>query len=159
MSKEKKIETAASSVSFKVKKFMVKTVAGNLSDINGTIRFDPNDASNGSFDISIPAASINTNDKKRDEHLRNQDFFSVEQYPEITFRSTAVQQENGGFSTSGDLRLLGVTKTIKIPFSFKDGIFEGNFSLNRLDYTLGKKFPSFIVGKNIDISIRCKTTL
>ncbi|MEM6698578.1 MAG: YceI family protein [Bacteroidota bacterium] len=159
VSKDIKIKVAESKASFSVKKVGFLNVTGELSKINGTIHFDPDNLSSSTFDISVPTATINTNNEKRDEHLRKEDFFSVEQYPEITFKSTSVRKANGQFTTTGNLTLLGVTKAIEIPFTFKDGVFEGNFSLNRLDYALGKKFPAFFIGKTINVSIHCKTNL
>ncbi|MEN1786206.1 MAG: YceI family protein [Bacteroidota bacterium] len=150
------IVVAESSATFRIKKLGFMTVNGDLPNIDGKIHFDPTDVSNSSFDIRVPTSGINTNNEKRDEHLKTQDFFAVEQYPEITFKSTSVEEESGQFSTTGNLQLLGKTKEINIPFSFNDGVFEGNFSLNRLDYALGTKFPSFFVGKTVQINIYCK---
>ncbi|MEM6394732.1 MAG: YceI family protein [Bacteroidota bacterium] len=151
------IDATASKATFNVKKLGFINVSGHLSGISGTIQFASENLSDSLFDISVPTKSINTDNEKRDEHLRNQDFFSVDQYPEITFKSTTVGQEGGQYFTSGHLSILGATKEVRIPFSFEEGAFEGSFSLNRLDYALGKKFPSFIVGKTIQISIFCKT--
>ncbi|MEM6845437.1 MAG: YceI family protein [Bacteroidota bacterium] len=151
------IEGAESKASFSVKKLGFITVTGDLSNISGTIHFDPDDLSSCLFDINVPTSTINTNNEKRDEHLRTQDFFFVEQHPDISFQSTVVGQENGHYFTSGNLHLLGTTQEVKLPFSFEEGVFKGDFSLNRFDYALGKKFPSFFVGKTVQISIHCKT--
>jgi len=68
-----------------------------------------------------------------------------------------LQSDENGYRAIGDLSILGVTNEISIPFSYSDGIFSGTFTLNRLEYGLGIKFPAFIVRKTISISINCIT--
>ncbi|MEM8909453.1 MAG: YceI family protein [Bacteroidota bacterium] len=151
------IKPGESRVAFSIKKLGFFTVKGNLSELNGTIRFDENDLSNSVFNITVRTSTIDTNNEKRDEHLKNQDFFNVTKHPTISFVSTFVGQENGNYFAKGQLSILETTKEISIPFSFKAGVFEGHFSVNRLNYGLGKQFPSFFVGKRVQISIVCKT--
>jgi len=61
-----------------------------------------------------------------------------------------------GFTVIGNLTMLGITREVSIPCSFANGVFVGHFVLNRSDFRLGEKFPAFIVGKAIQITIKCK---
>lgn len=151
-----KIDANASAADFSVKKFGILTVKGSLSDLNGTIIFDKNDLNNASFDVSANTATIDTDHEKRDEHLKSEDFFFVKNYPKISFKSTSIKKENDTYQAIGNLTVLETTKEVSIPFTFENNVFSGSFSLNRLDYSLGKKFPTFFIGKNIQVSINCK---
>lgn len=73
------------------------------------------DGTNSQFSFSIDAASLDTNDAKRDEHLRGADFFNVKQFPEITFQSTQVAQEGELYNITGNLTMHGVTRQVTIP--------------------------------------------
>ena len=151
------IDSSSSEAAFSVKKVGFITVKGTLSDFSGQITFDKEDVENSSFEVSVNTNTIKTDSAKRDEHLRNQDFFDVDNYPNISFKSTSIQSSGTQFKALGNLTILQTTKSIEIPFNYDNGIFSGHFSINRLDYLLGQKFPSLIVGKTIQISISCKT--
>ncbi len=151
------IDSSSSEAAFSVKKVGFITVKGTLSDFSGQITFDKEDVENSSFEVSVNTNTIKTDSAKRDEHLRNQDFFDVDNYPNISFKSTSIQSSGTQFKALGNLTILQTTKSIEIPFDYNNGVFSGNFFINRLDYGLGKKFPSLIVGKTIQISISCKT--
>lgn len=138
---------------------MLLTVKGSLPDLSGTIRFNPDDLAASLFDISIGTSNIDTDNEKRDEHLRNEDFFHVAEYPKISFKSTSIHKENSSFLVKGNLTILETSKKISIPFDFDSNTFTGQFSLDRSDYGIGKKFPGFFISKNVQISIKCKTTL
>lgn len=151
-----KIDTLTSKVQFSTKKLGFLTVRGTLSDFSGRISFDKDDVDNSLFEICVSAVTISTDNPKRDEHLKNEDFFFVKNHPSICFKSTSVQKENGNYIAVGKLTILETTKEVSIPFTFNKDIFSGQFSINRFDYDLGKKFPAFVVGKTIQISINCK---
>ncbi|MEO0341567.1 MAG: YceI family protein [Bacteroidota bacterium] len=149
------INSAKSKASFSVKKVGVLTIKGNLSEMSGQITFDPNDLANAGFNVCVNTATIDTNNPKRDEHLRAADFFDVEKHPTICFKSTSVTGSSDQYTAKGTLSLLEKTQTVDIPFTYSDGNFSGQLMLNRFDYGLGTKFPSLIVGKNIEIKIEC----
>ena len=71
------------------------------------------DPSKSSVEIEIDAASIDSNSERRDAHLKNQDFFSVKEFPKVTFKSTKVEQQGDGWQITGDLTMRGVTKSIQ----------------------------------------------
>jgi polyisoprenoid-binding protein YceI len=151
------IDTQNSKVSFEVKKLGILTIKGTLADFHGQVSFDKDKLNQANFNISVGASTIDTGNPKRDEHLKSEDFLHVNEYANISFQSTTVGKANDNYQITGDLCIMGVTKTVSIPFSFSNGAFKGGFTLNRLDYNLGKKFPAFIVGKTISIQINCTT--
>jgi len=112
------IDPSHSSVTFGVKHMMVSTVRGKLGTVKGEIDFDPAAPATAKIAATVDAGTIDTNDPKRDGHLKSPDFFDVAKYPEITFRSTAVEaQKKGGgddrFTVSGDLAIRGITKPVR----------------------------------------------
>src|SRR5205823_755526 len=84
-------------------------------DFNGTFTIDPDDPGKSSFELSIKTTSVDTNNKKRDDHLRSPDFFNAKQFPLITFRSTSVKPAEGGFEVTGELTLHGATRPVTFP--------------------------------------------
>lgn len=151
------VDSVRSNISFKIKKLGLLTVTGNLPDMTGRISFDEDNLANSFFDVHLSAVNIDTGNSKRDEHLRSEDFFFVRNYPSIRFESSSISKFESGFKAVGELILIGNAKTLEIPFTFQNGIFEGQLVLNRFDFSLGKKFPGFIVGKNVTVNIICKT--
>lgn len=113
-----KIDPVHSSVGFKIRHFFSK-VAGRFSEFEGTIAVNNEDLTSSSVEATIQAASIDTNNEKRDNHLRSADFFDTEKYPTITFKSTAWKQvEKDTYDVTGDLTMHGVTKptTLRVKF-------------------------------------------
>lgn len=147
-----KIDTTNSRVKFKVKKLFFLTVEGILPEVKGTVESEGNNIS--SFKVSLPIANIDTKNKKRDEHLLQDDFFNVEKYPEITFVSTEIKQENNQCVAIGNLSIAGTTKQMKFPFKHSNGKITGELIVNRLDYKVGK-VPTFVVAKNIAVNFDC----
>ena len=131
-------------VSFQVR-HIVTNVGGKFQDFSGTIKVDRVKPENSSVEFTIQAASINTNEPKRDEHLKSPDFFDVANQPTITFKSTSVKPTGkDAYEVTGNLTLRGVTKQITLPVTFlgegkdpwgneKMG-FEIATTLNRKDY-------------------------
>jgi len=131
----------ASSVKFRLKNFGIET-GGFFTGLQGSIRFDPEDVSKGSFDVSIDATTINTDNNTRDNHLRKEEYFDVQNYPRIRFVSTGVAvDKNAHFTATGQLTIKNTTKEISIPFTAvrKDSgyLFIGEFKINRKDFKVG----------------------
>lgn len=110
------IDAAHSEVGFSVKHMVVATVRGNFTEFSGKIMYDENDISNSSVEGVIKTASINTGNSKRDEHLRNSDFFDAANHPEILFKTKKVEKKGDGFVAIGDLTMRGVTKEVALDF-------------------------------------------
>ena len=104
-------------IGFKVNHNGLIEVPGFFRDFTGSISFDNADVTNSSVQFTAKATSVDTGVQGRDNHLRTKDFFEVETYPEITFKSTKVEKKGKGWLVTGDLTMKGVTKTISFPFN------------------------------------------
>ncbi|MDY0109498.1 MAG: YceI family protein [Candidatus Krumholzibacteria bacterium] len=107
-----KIDPSHSAVSFKVRHLMISTVRGSFDEFSGSFTYLKDNPAQWQVAAEIQTASVNTNDDKRDDHLRTADFFDVEKFPTMTFRSTKVTGQGERFKLHGDLTLLGVTKPV-----------------------------------------------
>lgn len=110
------LDKAHAAVSFQVEHVGISYIHGRFNDFTGELVFDKADPSQSSLTLTIKADSIDTNQRDRDKHLKGTDFFNVEQFPTITFKSTSFKPlDKEGFEVTGDLTLHGVTK----PITFK----------------------------------------
>ncbi|HET6646617.1 MAG TPA: YceI family protein [Pyrinomonadaceae bacterium] len=112
------IDAAHSNIGFSI------PIAGGLSNVRGkfneftvTIIYDDKDVTKSSVEATIKAASIDTGIERRDAHLRTADFFDVEKFPEITFKSSRIEKKGKGFIAHGTFSMHGVSKEIAIPFT------------------------------------------
>ena len=98
---------------FKVRHLMISNVKGVFEKISGTLNLDDKDITKSKVDVSIDTASLNTNIKKRDEHLRSPEFFDVAKFPAMTFTSTKVEKSGPDkLKVTGNLTIKGVTKPV-----------------------------------------------
>ena len=110
------IDPSHAQVNFSVKHAMVSTVRGRLGKVTGRLQLDPKAPEKASFEIAVDVAGINTNDERRDGHLRSADFFDAATHPAITFKSNAIfPRGEGRYTASGDLTIRGLT----LPQSFE----------------------------------------
>jgi polyisoprenoid-binding protein YceI len=110
-------DKAHSFIGFKVKHMGLVEVPGFFRDFTGTIIYDAKDPSKSSVEFAAKATSVDTGVGGRDNHLRSPDFFEVEKFPELTFKSTKVEKKGRGWVVTGDFTLKGVTKSISLPFN------------------------------------------
>jgi polyisoprenoid-binding protein YceI len=162
-----KVDNVHSSISFAVSHMVVSKTKGEFTDYSVTINEDPKDITKSSVTAVIKAASIDTRNKKRDDHLRSADFFDVEKFPEITFISKKIEKKGNGFVAYGTFTMHGVSKEIYLPFTISEKIedpygnirvgIESNYKLDRRDYglkwsrTLDK--GGLVVGNGVKIEI------
>jgi polyisoprenoid-binding protein YceI len=130
-----------SSLNFTIKNFGIEA-NGKFTGLQGDITFDPANAAAANFDVSIDAASVNTDNSLRDSHLRGDSYFDVKDYPRIRFVSTKITSgKSGEFVITGKLTIKKTTKVISFPFSAtasSDGyVFKGTFNINRKDFDVG----------------------
>jgi len=107
------IDPAHSIAEFKVKHMMISNVKGHFPKITGSLTIDEAGHANSRVEATIEAASIETRDAQRDAHLKSEDFFHVEKFPTLTFRSTSISRVGDGeLSVQGDLTIRGVTRKV-----------------------------------------------
>jgi polyisoprenoid-binding protein YceI len=147
---EYNIDASHSDVLFKVKHMGISTVTGSFSEISGTFNVDPKNVGATTGSAVIKVASVNTNNAKRDGHLKGDDFFNAEQFPEIKFVSKSVRKVNMKDSTAelvGDLTIRDVTKEIVLkikgtgilardPWGMERAAFKATGTINRFDFNL-----------------------
>ncbi|KAA9149222.1 YceI family protein [Amycolatopsis acidicola] len=139
------LDPAHTRIGFVARHAMVTKVRGAFNEFAGKAEIDGDAPEKSTAAVSIKAASIDTRNADRDGHLRSNDFLQMDEYPEITFASTAIKQTGDNeFDVTGDLTIRGVTKSITIPFTFEGQAqdpfgnvrigFEGSTVINRKDF-------------------------
>jgi len=162
-----RVDTSHSAANFSVRHLMVSTVRGRLGPVTGTIEYDGKDVRTVKADVVIDVNKIDTQNEKRDGHLRSPDFFDVANHPNITFKSKRVEPGTAGaFKLIGDLTIRGTTKEVVLDVEAPSAIVKGMNGLvtgttattriKRLEY--GLKYNSMVeagpvVGDEVTITI------
>jgi polyisoprenoid-binding protein YceI len=139
------LDPAHTRIGFVARHAMVTKVRGAFNEFDGTATLDGAHPANSTARLTIKAASIDTRNAQRDEHLRSNDFLAMEEHPEITFVSTGARQVGGTtFELTGNLTIKGVTNSITVPFTYEGAAqdpfgnlrvgFEGSAEISRKDY-------------------------
>jgi polyisoprenoid-binding protein YceI len=161
------VDPSHSSVGFSVRHMMIAKVHGRFSRWSATLAVDEADFSRSKVNASIEAASIDTNEAKRDEHLKGADFFDAAKFPKIEFTSKRVEGSGERFKVLGDLSLHGVTREVvleverqgagKDPWGNQREAFSARTSINRTDFGLkwnqALETGGILVGEKIDIEM------
>jgi len=137
-----------SSISFKARHLDISWIHGRFNEAEGKFILDRESPAKSKFELSIKAASVDTNNKLRDEHLRQPDYFDAKQFPTIDFKSTSVKAIDGGYEVTGDFTMHGKTK--KVTLVMKGGqehdfkgtkrvAFSTELSVKRSDYGFDPK--------------------
>lgn len=145
------IEESRYSVSFEISNTAFNTVEGTLKGMTGEVLFKKGNLSASVFDVCLDVSTINTNNDKRDEHLRQEDWFHVEKYPTICFKSERVTQSESKYKAVGKLTMHGITKEVEIPFKVDGQMLKGELTLIRQDYGVGG--GSLLVGDEVALEI------
>jgi polyisoprenoid-binding protein YceI len=159
------IDAAHSDLTFRIR-HLVSRVRGQFNTWSGTITADPASLAGGSVSVDIQTASIDTNNERRDTHLRSADFFDAESHPTITFRSTRVEATGRNLRVHGNLTIRGVTKPVVLqgqmlevggtPGRRRIG-FEAETQINRMDYGVSwnraAEGGGAVLGDEVTISI------
>lgn len=162
------LDKAHTNVSFVAPHLMVSKVKGRFDKFAGTFDFDEKDLKLENVMVTIQTDSLNTNEKDRDKHLRSPDFFDVVKFPEMKFKSTKVEYDNGKpDKVHGELTIRGITKPVILNVDYNGAItdamgnrvvaFEAETKVNRKDFGLNWNKAldkgGFVVGDDIKIQI------
>lgn len=155
-----KIDKAHSRIGFSVRHMVVSKVRGHFQKYTAVLNYDETNIENSSAEVTIDVNSINTDNKKRDNHLRSPDFFAVEEFPNIMFKSSSIKKDGEKYIATGDLTIRGVTKQVNFPFEITGKIvdpwgktrigLEGALTINRKDY--GVKWSKVMDGGGLVVS-------
>lgn len=128
------IDPAHTTIGFVARHAMVTNVKGAFGDFTGTLHLDGGDPAKSTASIDVQMASIDTGNADRDGHLKSSDFFKIDEFPAMTFRSTKVEALGGDdYRITGDLSLLGVTRPITIDLEF-NGAAKDPFGNERVGF-------------------------
>ena len=167
------IDSAHSGASFRVKHMMVTNVSGRFSNLKGAVTFEEKNVGKSSIDATIDIETINTNEPKRDAHLKSPDFFDVAKFPQMSFKSTRIYKADGVMKADGNLTLHGVTRLVTLTLTELSGevkhpqgsIVRGavaTTSISRKDYglTWNKTIEAggVVVGDEIAITLEIELT-
>lgn len=161
------IDTTHSSVDFSIRHLVIAKVRGRFTQFKGLIELDPADLAKSKVSVEIQAASISTNEDKRDAHLRSADFFDVERYPLITFTSKQVEADGTDLRVTGTLTIHGISKdvvlaveslgTTKDPWGNERIAFAAKTAIDRKDFGLRwnqvLEAGGFMVGDKVEIGL------
>jgi polyisoprenoid-binding protein YceI len=158
------IDPVHSAIIFKINHLGVSNAYGMFEDFEGEVTFDEENPANSKINLTVNTASVDTNNEKRDEHLRSTDFFSSQEFPTATFESTEVSSAGDGiYEVTGDLTLLGVTKPVTLDFqeigkgegmqgeTRRGG--EGTVSFKRSDFGMTKYIEEGVLGDETTLII------
>ena len=162
------IDAAHSEVNFTVRHMMISNVRGQFQKFSGAVEFDEANPANSKVDVQIEVASVNSKEEKRDGHLKSPDFFDVEKYPYLTFKSTRVEVKDASHARLiGNLTIRDVTKEVsldveyngsaKSPWGTTNAGFSGKTTIKRKDWGLNWNVAletgGWLVGDDIHIAI------
>lgn len=161
------LDTAHTTIAFVARHAMVTKVRGTFDEFEGSVTFDEANPQASVAKAVIKTASVNTNNEDRDGHVRGDDFFAVDQYPEMTFESTSFDFNGTSGTVTGDLTLKGVTKPVTLdvevfgveedPFGATRVGFEASTKINRKDFGVDFQAPlgsgGVLVSEQITIEI------
>jgi len=151
-----------SRVHFVIKNFAIKT-GGDFTGLKGTIKFDPEKYAFSSFDVTVDASTVDTDNSSRDGHLKKAEYFDVDTYKTLHFKSTKIVKSTaeGRFYMYGELTIKAVTKPVEFGFgaTAKNGgyVFDGSFDINRRDFGVGGSSISMADNLTVSLTVFAKS--
>jgi polyisoprenoid-binding protein YceI len=167
------IDTDHSSVDFSIRHMMIANVKGTFHNFSAVVEADVTDLTNATIDFKVELSSIDTRNKDRDAHLVSADFFDVEKFPEMTFRSTDIKKNGEGeYNVIGELTIHGITKPEtfmvtfegqgKDPWGNEKVGFSAQGTINRADYGLtwnsALETGGVLVGDKVKVSLQIEAS-
>jgi len=148
-----------SAVTFKIKNLGFNT-RGSFGAVSGDIQFDPQKLATSSIVASIDVASVNTDNEKRDTHLKSEDYFDVAKYPKISMKSVSFKHGSAdNYTGQFNVTIKDKTKLISVPFVYTEaggaGFFKGSFKIKRTDFGIGSK--NVILSDEATVTVEAET--
>lgn len=158
------IDPVHTQATFEARHLSMTNVRGGISKVTGTVTWDPKDPSKDSVNAVLSPATINTGSDYRDQYLKGGDFFNVEKFPTLIFKSTSVAASATGLKVTGNLTLAGVTRSVVLdvtgPAAPQKGMegglvsgLEATTTIKRTDFNFGSKYPNAMVSDEVKITI------
>ncbi len=161
------IDVGHSAIHFWVRHMVISKVHGRFARWQGALQLDPQDLTRSSVDVTIEAASIDTQVADRDAHLKSPDFLDVAKFPELRFTSRRIEKAGAGYRVTGDLTLHGVTREVtleaeyagtgKDPWGNERAGFSAKAALDRREFGLvwnaALETGGVLVGEKVEITI------
>ncbi|MBI1289632.1 polyisoprenoid-binding protein [bacterium] len=155
------IDAVHTSVLFRVMHFNTTPFYGRFNKISGSVKWDEANPAGSSIDLTIDAASVDTNNEKRDQHLRGADFFNASEFPAITFKSKSIEKVGDVYKVSGPISFNGTTKDVTVEFTktgegadpwggYRIG-GEATFTLKRSEF--GIKYMPNALGEDVKVIV------
>lgn len=162
------IDNSHTSIGFTVPHMVVSEVDGHFNQYKGQALLDEKNLQNSSVSFSIDAASVDTGDAKRDEHLRSPEFFDAAKFPQLTFKSTKITKAGSSYKLQGDLTIHGITKNVTLTANVSDAVANpwGKLvravkitgKIKRADFGLNWNKAldkgGFVVGDTVDLNLK-----
>ncbi|MGI4728819.1 MAG: YceI family protein [Janthinobacterium lividum] len=153
-------KVTSSAVTFRIKNMGIGT-EGKFGGFKAIINFDKNNLDKSSIEASVDTRTLDSDNSMRDNHLKKEDYFDVEKYPEITLKSASFDhQKNENYTGQFDVTIKGKTKRIKVPFTYTESSssnsFKGSFTINRSDFGIGGK--SMVLADDALVAVAVETT-
>lgn len=163
------LDRAHSSVKFSIEHMLVSETEGSFKEFKGTVTSDKENFSDLNASFTVQAASVFTDNDKRDEHLRSADFFDVAKYPTIDFTSSSFKKvSDKKYELTGKLTLHGVTKEVKWevkasgivkdPYGNNRAGFKATTKVKRADFNLAPSTPAAVLGEEVEITVNLEIT-
>lgn len=157
-----KVDPVHSSIVFEIGHLQVNHVWGRFNGASGVVEYDPAAPERAKFDVQVEAKNVDTNVPQRDNDLRSPNFFDVEKYPTIQFKSTSVKPAGEGtLEVTGDLTLHGVTRPVTVTMKYGGTAnnprmgtragFETEFTIKRSDFGMTNMIP--MVGDEVKLMV------
>jgi polyisoprenoid-binding protein YceI len=144
------LDPTHSDLGFKIRHLMITNISGSFKTFQAEAKTEGEDFSTAKINVTVDMASISTNNEHRDAHLRNADFFEVENHPELKFTSTKIEAiDSDSFALYGELTLKGVTNPVKLDVEFS-GVTKDPWGGERAGFTLTGKIQRSDWGVNFN---------
>lgn len=155
------LDKAHAKLGFSITHLMVSDVEGSFKSFDATVTATKEDFSDAVVEMSADVASVNTDNEKRDEHLKSADFFDAAKFPKLTFKSKSFKKEGAGYKITGDLTLHGVTKPVELTATARTGTnpmskktisgFKVTGKIKRTDFGIGASMPAAMLSEEVTL--------